>query len=315
MPNDITVTKNTTSGSERWDVTYTADQAATVTKTMLTAGDLLDRNIRIAITTPSGSATTPATTITPNDITISVNSLTGLITASNTQKIQNVTPTVSAGYISSGTAGTITVSAKSATSQLSTQAGTTISPTESEQTAVAANKYTLGAVKVGAISSTYVGSGITQRDSDDLSVSGATVTALAGYYASNASASVASMTLPTEVSSSSSGSRKAYINTTTATRYINIPIGYNSTAAYYQIRPVTTANITAENIKTGVTVTVGDGNSATRIKNVTGSFTSSSTVSSGQTAASANEIISGYSAWVNGVEVQGKIVYAVGGKF
>lgn len=56
----------------------------------------------------SGSATTPATTIsvTPS---ISLNASTGVITASNS-KTQNVTPSVSAGYVSSGTAGTITVS-------------------------------------------------------------------------------------------------------------------------------------------------------------------------------------------------------------
>ena len=47
-------------------------------------------------------------------------------------------------------------------------------------------------VSVGAISSTYVGSGITQRSSSDLTVSGATVTVPSGYYASSASKSVAS---------------------------------------------------------------------------------------------------------------------------
>ena len=50
------------------------------------------------------------------------------------------------------------------------------------------------AVSVGAISSTYVGSGITQRTSSDLSASGATVTAPSGYYASNATKTVASGT-------------------------------------------------------------------------------------------------------------------------
>lgn len=41
-------------------------------------------------------------------------------------------------------------------------------------------------VTVGAISSTYVGSGITQRTSSDLTASNLTVTAPAGYYASSA---------------------------------------------------------------------------------------------------------------------------------
>ena len=102
----------------------------------------------------SGSATTPATTITANP-SISVNTSTGVITAT-ASATQSVTPTVSAGYVSSGTAGTITVSGSN-TSSLSTVSGTTITPTTSEQTAVAANKYTLGAVKVAAMPSGTAG--------------------------------------------------------------------------------------------------------------------------------------------------------------
>lgn len=71
------------------------------------------------------------------------------------------------------------------------------------------------------------------------------------------------------------------------------------------IRAVTTSNITAANIKDGTTVTVGDAGSSTRIANVTGTFTDASTVSSGQTAATAAKILSGYSAWVDGAEVKG----------
>ena len=142
---------------------------------------------------PSGTAETPATTVTANP-TISVNS-SGLITAS-VSKAQNITPTVSAGYVSSGTAGTITVSG-STTSQLSTVGASTVSPTESQQTAVAAGKYTTGEIKVGAIPSTYVGSGITTRSSASLTVSGATVTAPAGYYSAAATKSVASGTAGT----------------------------------------------------------------------------------------------------------------------
>lgn len=136
----------------------------------------------------SGSATTPVTTITATP-TISV-SAAGLITATASAS-QNVTPTVSAGYVSSGTSGTITVSG-SKTEQLTVQAAKTVTPTESEQTAVASGVYTTGIVKVGAISSTYVGSGITQRDDTDLTASGATVTVPSGYYAAAVSKSVAS---------------------------------------------------------------------------------------------------------------------------
>lgn len=100
----------------------------------------------------TGSAKTPATTITKNP-SISIDSA-GKITAS-VSGTQNVTPTVTAGYVSSGTAGTVTVSG-SATKQLTTQAAKTITPSTSSQTAVASGVYTTGAVTVAAIPSSYV---------------------------------------------------------------------------------------------------------------------------------------------------------------
>lgn len=59
-------------------------------------------------------------------------------------------------------------------------------------------------VSVGAISSTYVGSGITQRSSSDLTASGATVTVPAGYYSAQATKSVASGTAGTPTASKGS---------------------------------------------------------------------------------------------------------------
>lgn len=86
------------------------------------------------VTVPAGyyasaasKAVSTATRATPS---ITVSSA-GLITASATQ---------SAGYVSSGT--------KSATEQLSTQAGTTITPGTSRKTAVSSGKYTTGTVYV-----------------------------------------------------------------------------------------------------------------------------------------------------------------------
>ena len=73
------------------------------------------------------------------------------------------------------------------------------------------------------------------------------------------------------------------------------------------IKAVTTSGIDATNIKDGAVIKVGDANSATRIKNVTGTFTDAATVSSGQTAAAAAQIRTGYSAWVDGAEVKGSI--------
>ena len=89
----------------------------------------------------SGTATTPATSISVTP-TISINSSTGLITASVSGS-QSVTPTVNAGYISTGTAGTVTVSG-SDTEQLTVKAAATITPTTSNQT-IAAGTYLTGA--------------------------------------------------------------------------------------------------------------------------------------------------------------------------
>lgn len=108
----------------------------------------------------------------------------------------NISPISQSGYAKS----TDTLFAYASTSesyQLSTQAATTITPTESSQTAVAAGKYTTGAVTVNAIPSNYVGSGITQRSSSDLTASGATVTVPSGYYSAQASKAVASGTAGT----------------------------------------------------------------------------------------------------------------------
>lgn len=89
----------------------------------------------------SGTATTPATTITITP-SISVNSTTGLITASVSGS-QSVTPTVSAGYVSTGSSGTITITG-SDTEQLTTKAAATITPGTSDQT-ISAGQYLTGA--------------------------------------------------------------------------------------------------------------------------------------------------------------------------
>lgn len=88
----------------------------------------------------NGSATTPATTISVTP-TISLDTSTGIITASVSGS-QSVTPTVSAGYIASGTSGTVTVSG-SDTEQLTVQGAQTITPTTSDRT-IAAGQFLTG---------------------------------------------------------------------------------------------------------------------------------------------------------------------------
>lgn len=141
----------------------------------------------------AGAVAVPTTAITANP-TVSVNA-SGLITSS-VSKSQTVAPTVTAGYVSTGASGAMNVSGSS-TLQLTTQAAATITPSESQQTAVASQRYTTGNVVVAAISANYVGSGITRRSSTDLSASGSAVTAPAGYYAAAATKTVSAGTAGT----------------------------------------------------------------------------------------------------------------------
>jgi hypothetical protein len=97
----------------------------------------------LTVTVPAGyysaqqQASVPTQPLSEPSITI--NNATGLITVTETQD---------AGWVEAGT--------KSATKQLDTQVGKTITPIQAEQTAVAAYRWTTGAVKVAAIPSQYI---------------------------------------------------------------------------------------------------------------------------------------------------------------
>lgn len=169
-------------------------------------------------------------------------------------------------------------------------------------------------ISVGAISSTYVGSGITQRSSSDLTASGATVSVPAGYYASAASKAVSSgSATPASTISATGASVSTGTNTLTLSKTVSntptVSAGYVSsgtagnssvsltasvtTQAAQTIYPSTSdqtinsgryltgnqtikgvaiANLSADNIKSGVTVTVGDSADADRITSVTGTY-------------------------------------------
>ena len=100
--------------------------------------------------------------------------------------IRNITQ---AGYLTAQSIGT--------TLNLDKESST-ITPTESIQSVTPSGLYKyLDSVTIDAIPSNYVGSGITQRSSSDLTVSGATVTIPSGYYSAAASKAVANGTAGT----------------------------------------------------------------------------------------------------------------------
>jgi len=150
--------------------------------------------------------------------------------------------------------------------------------------------------------------------SDDTPTPSITVNASTGLITATNSGTVTGYYIP---AGSSAKSATEQLTTLAATNYNASNDGDRTIAAgqyltgAQTIRGVVYSNITAANIKSGTRVTLGDTGSATRLLNVTGTFTAASTVSSGQTAATAASIISGYSAWVDGAEVKGTAVMPV----
>lgn len=206
-------------------------------------GAILDQTTT-SVTIPegyhNGSGVVSHTTVNIPDPTISLVNSTGVITASGTW-----------------TRGFTTDNSYTKTYTLTTQAGTTVTPSETAQTAVASYRWTTGTITVAAISTTYVGSGVTRVTS--LNTNANTVTAPAGYYASALTYTVPAMTVPTSTSASGVGTRKITVTPATTSQYINLPTGYNSSTAYFQINAMTsgTAKPPATISGSSATVSVG----------------------------------------------------------
>ena len=114
-------------------------------QTLATNGKKMNDDVTVGAV-QAGSASTPATSITANP-SLSFNSNTGVVSA-NVSASESVTPTVSEGYVSSGTAGTVSVSGF-ANMAIPTESAFSITPVASETAvAVVQGKYMLGDITI-----------------------------------------------------------------------------------------------------------------------------------------------------------------------
>ncbi len=167
----------------------------------------------------SGSAATPATTITQNP-TITYNSSTGKITATYS-KSQSVTPTVTAGYVSSGTAGTI-----------QTTGTASVDPETLDADITAANIKT--GVQIFDVTGTYT--------SDATATAGEILASKTAYV--NGSKVTGTMT--------NRGSQTSTI--TTKAQSVTIQAGYHDGGGSVSIAAAEQAKIIPSNILAGVTI-------------------------------------------------------------
>ena len=189
----------------------------------------------------AGSAFTPAVTITKNP-TISLTSSTGAVTASYAGS-SSVTPTVTAGYVAAGTAGTVSTSGTS-TYQLTSKAAATYNTSTADQTVGSyqwlTGTQTIKSVTTSNLTAGNIANGVVVKVGDANNAS--RITQVTGTYAPATS----SLTVtPTETQQT-----------------------FNATGVY-GYKPVTVNGISSTYVGTGVTRRDGED---TTFTNSTGAF-------------------------------------------
>jgi len=251
------------------------------------AGSYYPSNTTKQLTTKAAATITPTTSA---QIAVAANTYTiGAVTVAAIQTEEKTATSNGAVTPSSGKYLTkVTVNVPSSINNQNK----TVTPSESQQSITADSGYSgLGTVTVNAIDSEYVGSDVPRKSSSNLTVSGSTITAPAGYYAEAASKSVSTMNLPTATSSSATSgyTSKATIGRSTSDQYLNIAPGYNNAGGYYKISATPNGSAKGPTSLSGSSATVSTGtNTITLTKTgVTTTPTVSAGYVSGATASTA----------------------------
>lgn len=310
------------SSNDEFDITGSASISGTATASVSTAGYVGTS------TTGTGSATGTAS------VSAALPVIAGSTTITGTKKVTPVisrTTTTATGAVNvgSGTASTTKpssgyfVSVKSAANTgtlTATPSVTSAGYGNADHNDIAGNTETVGAnasaetyITVPGGSATTPETTITTDPTITVSSSGLITASYSGSQSVTPTVSAGYITSGTAGTISTSGSKTQQLTVQAAATYYPSTTAQTITSGKYltgtqTIAAVALSGISAANIKYGATVKVGDSADDDRITSVTGTFTGSSTVSSGQTAAAAGQILAGYSAWVNGEEVEGSIV-------